>query len=158
MLQLCPKRCSFATQLSSLSFHAHYSKHLRGLSGRKWTAFICSESLGLAGFDWLDFFFPPSLSLRVFSDPANEENMWKASVKDIDGEILCVSQFTLLANTTKGNKPDFHRAMVGSPSFSLFFLFFLQVSSTKIPSPQSLPGNCTPHSWRPSRPLTSLKR
>jgi D-tyrosyl-tRNA(Tyr) deacylase len=37
--------------------------------------------------------------------------MWKASVKDIGGEVLCVSQFTM-ANTTKGNKPDFHRAMV----------------------------------------------
>jgi len=53
-----------------------------------------------------------SLSLRVFNDPNDPEKMWKASIKDIGGEILCVSQFTLMANTTKGNKPDFHRAMV----------------------------------------------
>lgn len=51
-----------------------------------------------------------SLSLRVFDDAAG--SMWKSSVKDIAGEVLCVSQFTLMANTTKGNKPDFHRAMV----------------------------------------------
>ena len=44
--------------------------------------------------------------------------MWKTSVKDIQGEVLCVSQFTLMANTSKGSKPDFHRAMVH------IFLFF----------------------------------
>ncbi|KAF8197586.1 D-Tyr tRNAtyr deacylase-like domain-containing protein [Pholiota molesta] len=63
------------------------------------------------------------LSLRVFSDPSNEENMWKASVKDVDGDILCVSQFTLLANTSKGNKPDFHRAMATEPSRNLYATF-----------------------------------
>lgn len=54
------------------------------------------------------------LNLRIFNDPKDNDKMWKASVKDVDGEILCVSQFTLLANTTKGNKPDFHRAMVST--------------------------------------------
>ncbi|KAF9014118.1 D-Tyr tRNAtyr deacylase-like domain-containing protein [Cyathus striatus] len=63
------------------------------------------------------------LSLRVFSDPANPEKMWRVSVKDIDGDILCVSQFTLLANTTKGNKPDFHRAMATEPSRELYLSF-----------------------------------
>lgn len=58
------------------------------------------------------FILVTSLSLRVFADPSNPDKMWKANVKDIDGDVLCVSQFTLLANTTKGNKPDFHRAMV----------------------------------------------
>jgi len=53
-----------------------------------------------------------SLTLRVFNDPSDSGKMWKANIKDIDGEILCVSQFTLMANTSKGNKPDFHRAMV----------------------------------------------
>ena len=60
--------------------------------------------------------FRSSLSLRVFSDVT--ENMWKRNVKDIGGEILCVSQFTLMANTAKRNKPDFHRAMVSRNCFS----------------------------------------
>jgi D-tyrosyl-tRNA(Tyr) deacylase len=50
-----------------------------------------------------------SLNQRFFDD---DGGMWKLSVKDIDGDILCISQFTLYGNTTKGNKPDFHSAMV----------------------------------------------
>ncbi|KIK62890.1 hypothetical protein GYMLUDRAFT_41751 [Collybiopsis luxurians FD-317 M1] len=63
------------------------------------------------------------LNLRVFNDPIDPEKMWKASVKDIEGEILCVSQFTLLANTTKGNKPDFHRAMSSEASREMYASF-----------------------------------
>ena len=65
----------------------------------------------ITGHTTLTQFAIHSLQLRVFDDPATG-SMWKQSVKDIDGDVLCVSQFTLFANTHKGNKPDFHRAMV----------------------------------------------
>ncbi|EPQ57780.1 hypothetical protein GLOTRDRAFT_71655 [Gloeophyllum trabeum ATCC 11539] len=66
------------------------------------------------------------VSLRVFDDDASGA-MWKKSVKDIDGEILCVSQFTLLANTTKGNKPDFHRAMSTEASRQMYATFLERI-------------------------------
>ncbi|KAJ7080385.1 D-Tyr tRNAtyr deacylase-like domain-containing protein [Mycena belliarum] len=63
------------------------------------------------------------LSLRVFSDPTDPAKMWKTSVKDVDGEILCVSQFTLMAETRKGSKPDFHNAMTTEQSRKLYETF-----------------------------------
>ncbi|KAF8499952.1 D-Tyr tRNAtyr deacylase-like domain-containing protein [Gautieria morchelliformis] len=63
------------------------------------------------------------LSLRVFDGA--DGAMWRQSVKDIAGDVLCVSQFTLLANTAKGSKPDFHRAM-GSEQSREMYAAFLQ--------------------------------
>ncbi|VDB82862.1 unnamed protein product [Peniophora sp. CBMAI 1063] len=69
----------------------------------------------------MDILVKKILTLRIFDD-ANG-NMWKASVKDIAGDVLCVSQFTLLANTSKGNKPDFHKAMGSTQSRELYATF-----------------------------------
>lgn len=44
------------------------------------------------------------LGLRIFSDENDKMNL---SLKDIDGEALVVSNFTLMANYKKGNRPDY---------------------------------------------------
>lgn len=51
------------------------------------------------------------LKLKMWPDETG--GTWKQNVQDIKGEVLCVSQFTLLASTKKGNKPDFHGAAGG---------------------------------------------
>lgn len=47
------------------------------------------------------------INLRIFGD---ENGMMNRSVQEVDGNILLISQFTLLAQTKKGNRPSFIRA------------------------------------------------
>ncbi|MFK8037335.1 MAG: D-aminoacyl-tRNA deacylase [Crocinitomicaceae bacterium] len=57
------------------------------------------------------------INLRLFSD---ENNLMNLSIKDIEGEILCISQFTLHARTKKGNRPSFIQAAKPEISVPLY--------------------------------------
>lgn len=61
-------------------------------------------------------------SLRVFSDENNKMNL---SLKDIKGELLIISQFTLFANCSNGNRPSFIGA--GNPKHANeLYEYFIQ--------------------------------
>lgn len=58
--------------------------------------------------------------LRIFSDDAGKLNL---SIHDVGGKILSISQFTLYADTRKGNRPSFVSAMPGEKATLLYDAF-----------------------------------
>ncbi len=64
------------------------------------------------------------INLRVFNDEHGVMNM---SLKDIDGDILLVSQFTLHASTKKGNRPSYIRASKPGVAVPLYEQMIIQL-------------------------------
>ncbi len=75
----------------------------------------------------IDFLVNKVLNLRIFDDNNGIMNL---SVKDIDGEILSISQFTLYGDASKGNRPSYIKALRGEESIKLYDLFNKKLSES----------------------------
>jgi len=66
------------------------------------------------------------INLRIFND---ENGIMNVSVKDINGDILIVSQFTLHASTKKGNRPSYIKASKPEFAIPMYDKFLQQLSN-----------------------------
>ena len=96
-----------------------------GKIGQRMVAFV-----GVAEGDSetdIEYLVPKMTGLRIFAD---EEGRFNISVADIGGELLLISQFTLLADTRKGKRPSFTRAASPEQAELLFEQFVEKTRDT----------------------------
>ena len=77
----------------------------------------------VADIDWL---VNKIINLRIFSDADDKMNL---SIKDVDGEVLLISQFTLFASTKKGNRPSFIKSAKPEVAIPLYEQFIKSLSN-----------------------------
>ena len=68
----------------------------------------------------IDYIVRKIVNLRIFDD---ENGVMYKSILDVGGSILSISQFTLYADTKKGNRPSYIKAMNGSDATKLSDIF-----------------------------------
>ena len=73
----------------------------------------------------LDYIVKKVINLRIFDD---ENGVMNKSILDVGGDILSISQFTLQADTKKGNRPSYVHAMKGEEAVKLYEEFNRKVS------------------------------
>ena len=72
----------------------------------------------------LDWMVRKIAAMRIFDD---QDGVMNLSVKDVDGEVLAVSQFTLYASTVKGNRPSYIKAAKPDVAVPLYEKFLAKL-------------------------------
>lgn len=101
---------------------------LVGACGRGLLAFFCAEAGDKEQV--ARHLADRMVKLRIFEDDAGRMNR---SVKDIQGELLVISQFTLAADTKKGNRPSFTGAADAQTGMALYNIFIEQARTSGLP-------------------------
>lgn len=68
----------------------------------------------------VDYMIKKITNLRIFDD---ENGVMNKSLLEVSGDVLSISQFTLYADSKKGNRPSYVRALKSSEAFKLYDLF-----------------------------------
>ncbi len=77
----------------------------------------------------IDYMINKVLNLRIFDD---ENGVMNKSILDTNGSILSISQFTLYADSSKGNRPSYIKAMPGDKSIKLYDEFNTKLKEKNI--------------------------
>ena len=77
----------------------------------------------------IDYLAKKIVNLRIFDD---ENGVMNKSILDVGGSILSISQFTLYANTIKGNRPSYIEALTSKEAEPLYNLFNKKLSEYKV--------------------------
>ena len=73
----------------------------------------------------IDYLTKKVINLRIFDD---ENGIMNKSILDVNGSILSISQFTLYADSKKGNRPSYINALNGEEAIKLYDLFNSKLS------------------------------
>lgn len=110
------QRVTKASVIIDSKIHSQINKGLLVLLG-------IEDADTLEDIEWLS---GKIVNLRIFND---ENGVMNLSIKDINGDLLVVSQFTLHASTKKGNRPSYIKAAKPQIAIPMYEKFVLQLNN-----------------------------
>ena len=101
----------------------------------------------------IDWMVKKITNLRIFDD---QDGIMNISIKEIKGEILSVSQFTLYADSKKGNRPSYIKALNGEEAIILYNKFNKKLKETGLKVEEGIFGEDMQVSLTNDGPITII--